>query len=571
MTAIAAANGCAQGTPPKVTRLDSSVLNESAVVESKPNFLNWFRRPKKSHTTEIINYDESASDPGAVISEHVVNGATAKSAGGKAPIPSAGEPNTHDEIDTVIKNAKGNSPTHMPADDTAHFPQRTQPPTPPGRKNRTADEHGETASAQTTARMLRRQIDAMVLDLEQFDPASVDTFLQAAQSAAGKAELTDVLAVWESTIARKKRMFERQAPVVYTSKEPLPALPPQDTQSRPQIVEPPPRSPDRRPLPSADEPDIQLPTARPTQWGEDDRQLPTLQGGIKPVGVDHSAARVDADARQVTHQASSGADSRRFNEAAVMSNVRDDRDRFEKSAPSSGGESSDVLMDRIRQLAREMDDLPATSGGEHLKMQVYGRMLHLMAGDVVQGARPIVGVDHVDRQFWRSQLWAFHQFFDEAGNPRAESRSNDTIHSLYEAIGALRQRADLDITQPVLCKSVTNFGVYEEFPTYEFKAGQPVVAYTEIRNFASLESKEGYRTRLDATFEIFDMQGQSQLQFTRNFKDDLCRNMRQDYFHTVLFQLPAKMPPGEYILKVRIDDQTTRKFAEKQRRLTVVK
>src|SRR5690606_34990674 len=115
---------------------------------------------------------------------------------------------------------------------------------------------------------------------------------------------------------------------------------------------------------------------------------------------------------------------------------------------------------------------------------------------------------------------------------------------LGEAAAALQYRADLEISTPVLCTNVSSFGVYKEVPAYEFKPGQPVVVYWEVRNFASEETKDGYRTRMSWAFEIYDSTGARRHRYGRDFEDALCRNQRQDYFNVVKFQIPTDITAG---------------------------
>lgn len=223
---------------------------------------------------------------------------------------------------------------------------------------------------------------------------------------------------------------------------------------------------------------------------------------------------------------------------------------------------------QLRQIALVYEERDPGTGEEQIRSQVYQRLLYAMSGDQRRAAKPMFGVDSIDRQFWQSQLWAMLHYFDE-NQPSPEARAAETIVSLEEAIDALRPRADLRMSSPLFCQKVQNYGNYEQFSKFEFAAGQPVVVYWEVENFASQESPEGFRTKMEAVLEIYDNRGTVVERIERQFTDDVCRRRRRDYFNTILLRLPKNLGSGEYTLKVSLRDNLANRMAEKIQKFTV--
>lgn len=201
---------------------------------------------------------------------------------------------------------------------------------------------------------------------------------------------------------------------------------------------------------------------------------------------------------------------------------------------------------------------------------VASRLLSAVDGDSESALEPIDGVAPAERRFWKNYTYAIVRYLGNPPSRRAGERASDAADSVREAMNALSEQADLEITEPRLCRRVQSFGNYEEFPSDEFRAGEAVVVYWEARHFASVESEDGYRTSMQAEFEILDSLGTRRHQFRQKFKDDLCRQRRTDYFNVVLFEWPKDLSPGEYTLKVIVTDTISQKTCERQRRIRIV-
>jgi hypothetical protein len=221
--------------------------------------------------------------------------------------------------------------------------------------------------------------------------------------------------------------------------------------------------------------------------------------------------------------------------------------------------------------AEEMSGRSAREGSDPNRFKVYSRLLYAMAGERDRALAPIEGMNPAERRFWRSYVYAFDRYLDEENAKRPATRAAQTTVAIKESLDALAEQADLEMSDPIFCKAVHSFGNYEEFDRYEFKAGDGVVVYWEVKQFSSIDSVEGYRTRMKAEFEIIDSQGNRQHRFEQRFKDDVCKRRRTDYFNVVVFEWPRDLAPGDYSLRVTVTDLSSQKIAEKKGSFRIIR
>ncbi|MBX9656194.1 hypothetical protein K2Y11_21470 [bacterium] len=248
-------------------------------------------------------------------------------------------------------------------------------------------------------------------------------------------------------------------------------------------------------------------------------------------------------------------------------NTKSRERRSESANHSRQSSSQDVDFASWAEYAEEQ---AGDKTGDPARWKVYGRLLHAMAGNTNRALEPIDGLDQAERRFWRGYVYALDRYFDDSIK-KPENRVTEAAVALSESIDALSEKADLSITEPIFCRAVHSFGNYDEFDQASFHAGDGVVVYWECKNFTSVESADGYRTKMKAEFEILDSFGNRRHQFEQKFKDDVCRGRRHDYFNVVVFEWPRDLPPGDYTLKVTVTDLSSDKVTERMRRFQVVR
>ena len=133
----------------------------------------------------------------------------------------------------------------------------------------------------------------------------------------------------------------------------------------------------------------------------------------------------------------------------------------------------------------------------------------------------------------------------------------------------LRRRAPLVIEQMCFCRRIDKFGQYEPLPDHhQFRPGELVQVYAELRNFSSEAGKAGFETRLASSVRLTcpTIAGGPEVVWRQDFHDrdrvDRSRSPRRDYFSNYRFCIPENVPPGNYKLWLKVIDVPTGRSAE---------
>ncbi len=202
----------------------------------------------------------------------------------------------------------------------------------------------------------------------------------------------------------------------------------------------------------------------------------------------------------------------------------------------------------------------------------YLRMLYLMADRHERALEAIPQLPQAEQEFWQQMLWGLSNYFDSTGIPNPSDRATHAVSQLTEATSRLRERANLELRNLAFCKRIDGFGIYERFERDEFRPGQPVLVYAEMRNFLSEPTSDGrYKTILKSTIEIHRAGSQGGLVTRQDFTptEDFCRNRRHDYFHSYMINIPDRVTVGPHVLKLIVEDQLNRKVASYSINFTV--
>ncbi len=135
--------------------------------------------------------------------------------------------------------------------------------------------------------------------------------------------------------------------------------------------------------------------------------------------------------------------------------------------------------------------------------------------------------------------------------------TGDAVSAVDALRAELAERAPLTIPTVALCDRVQAFGIYDEFPDSTFRAHTQyqAIVYFEVENFKSERTAEGrYRTLLSERLEVLTHEGDQVWEYVESNIEDTCQQRRRDFFVAQRIQLPQRLPPGEYVLKVTIVD-----------------
>jgi hypothetical protein len=201
---------------------------------------------------------------------------------------------------------------------------------------------------------------------------------------------------------------------------------------------------------------------------------------------------------------------------------------------------------------------------EYVRRHVYLRMLYLIGEQPQLAQQTVPGLSPSDQEFWTELFWALSSYFDAQTVPDATERASMTVAQLSSAQRHLQHAARLELRNVTFCYKINSFGSFDRYERDEFRAGQPVLLYAEVRNFTSEPAESGlYRTRLASHIEIRRGSAQGEAVEANEFPatEDLCRNLRTDYFHSYKIDLPQHLAPGPYTLVLSVQDELTGKVS----------
>jgi len=201
---------------------------------------------------------------------------------------------------------------------------------------------------------------------------------------------------------------------------------------------------------------------------------------------------------------------------------------------------------------------------EFTKKQVWLRMLYLMAEQPERAQAAIPGLDPAEQEFWTALFWAVSNYFDTRSLRDTSERATLTVEQLDYAQTRLERLAALQLKNVSFCFKINSFGNFESWQRDEFRPGQTVLLYAEVSNFESRPHADGrFTTRLKSFIEIRrgGADGPVIENNTLTPTEDVCRSIRQDYFHSYTIDLPQHLTPGPYSLVLRVEDEFSGKTA----------
>lgn len=155
----------------------------------------------------------------------------------------------------------------------------------------------------------------------------------------------------------------------------------------------------------------------------------------------------------------------------------------------------------------------------------------------------------------------------EKSDPRELAQLVDHLNGL---LLPLPSWVPLVIDQMCFCRRIEKYGVYEPLPEeHEFRPGELVQIYVELRNFAMERRDRFYLPHLASSLEIHDYKGHIVWREDRpeNLnRPDLSRSLRHDLFLNCRFCVPP-IPQGSYTLWLQVADVSQKKHRTVKRSL----
>jgi hypothetical protein len=201
---------------------------------------------------------------------------------------------------------------------------------------------------------------------------------------------------------------------------------------------------------------------------------------------------------------------------------------------------------------------------DYVRRHVYLRMLYLIAEQPQLAQQAVPGISPAEQEFWTELFWAMSNYFDAQTVPDAADRAALTVSQMSAAQRHLQHAARMELRNVSFCYKINSFGSFDRYERDEFRAGQPVLLYAEVNNFESQPTTTGlYKTRLRSHIEVRRGNAQGDIVEQNDFPatEDLCRNLRSDYFHSYKIDLPQHLTPGPYTLVLAVEDELGGKVA----------
>jgi hypothetical protein len=188
------------------------------------------------------------------------------------------------------------------------------------------------------------------------------------------------------------------------------------------------------------------------------------------------------------------------------------------------------------------------------RLRAYLRLLNVIANRREQAVEPIDGLSADEQEFWKHLSYSLLISLDADGMHASSRRAALALRDLRLATDHLASISTLDVRGLAFCNRVESYGRFTEFKSYTFAPGDEVLLYVEVDNFAVEQQGDEFETELQGEYDILDEQGIRVTNVVLPRDKQLCRNRRRDYFIAYRLYLPDDIRPGEYSLRLTIED-----------------
>jgi len=192
----------------------------------------------------------------------------------------------------------------------------------------------------------------------------------------------------------------------------------------------------------------------------------------------------------------------------------------------------------------------------HPEDELRLRLLYVAAGMEDKLSEPIRGMDPIQTELLDSIVKAVTTSRQAMLDPLNSGPS--ALAAADELRRLLGQQSGVSIPRIALVTKVSSYGDYDLISPARFKAGNEIHAYvyTEVANYRSEPTNDDrLRTLLGERVQVFDAAGTIVWERNEPNIEDRVRSPRRDFFIPFPMRLPATLPPGEYVVKVTIEDR----------------
>ena len=216
----------------------------------------------------------------------------------------------------------------------------------------------------------------------------------------------------------------------------------------------------------------------------------------------------------------------------------------------------------IELLEKQLEDKAPADDSLRMSQEISLRMLYVTQRRLDDALRPIDRLSEQEQEYLRHQMQAMYEASNPDANPARSRHWSVVMNSQREATAHLASISNLEVRSVAFCKQVDGYGVTERFPKYQFTPDQDVLLYCEVDNVAAERVKGGYETQLQGNYEICDSKGNRITEQLLPMEPEVCQNHRRDYFIVYKIYMPQQVAPGNYQLRLNIEDRKSKKFGQ---------
>ena len=233
-----------------------------------------------------------------------------------------------------------------------------------------------------------------------------------------------------------------------------------------------------------------------------------------------------------------------------------------ESEPPIPAKWNEDLSESIAKLEKSIKENPSPQETARVNQEMTLRLLYLANRQLEEAMRPIEGLTEPERDYVQHQVQALYEASNPDPIPVKNRQWSLVMNSQREATNQLAAISNLEVKSVSFCTDVQGYGVVTKFPSNTFKPDQDLLLYCELDNVAADDVKEGFETQLQGSYEIIDPNGRRIADQLLPMEKEICKNHRRDYFIVYRIYTPMQIGPGNYQLRLTVEDMKARKFGQ---------
>lgn len=214
-------------------------------------------------------------------------------------------------------------------------------------------------------------------------------------------------------------------------------------------------------------------------------------------------------------------------------------------------------------LKRFTQPAPDESPTERERRLIVARHLMVLAGDPTRAVTTMDGLNEIEQLYMKNQLMGLWTMINPDGHPSSGRRVTEALPKYREATRYMAAATDsLELRSLEFCTEIESYGQIKPFPGNRFSAGQQVILYCEVENFAAADHNTYFQTQLQGSYDIYDASGRKVISQLLPVDQQRSRNRLRDYFVAYQMNLPKALPTGTYRLQLTIEDVVGKKYGQ---------